>query len=251
MFLLVAATGFGADWGDLSVRFVLEGAIPSPKSIAVDKDQDVCGKQVIDEAVPVNPLNKGIGNVVVYLNVAMSEKKPPVHDDYKLDEKASVVLDNTKCRFEPRVVTLRTTQTLIVGNKDPVGHNTKVDTFRNPGQNPVIPAGGQLKMNFPLEETSPAVPVSCGSHPWMKAHLIIKETPYMAVSNKDGNLSIKNLPVGNWTFQIWHEASGYVTEGNLKGNRTKWERGRAKLEIKPGGNDLGEIKLGHTIFEKK
>ena len=65
-------------------------------------------------------------NVVVYLY--LRGKTAPVHESYSETADAKVTLDNDKCRFEPHVCLLRTSQTLVVGNKDDVGHNTKIDT---------------------------------------------------------------------------------------------------------------------------
>src|SRR5262249_42021828 len=116
--------------------------------------------------------------------------------------------------------------------------------------NITIPAGQTLKYTFPQVETSMAV-ITCGIHPWMKGYAVIKDHPYMAVSNKDGLVTIKNLPAGSWTFQMWHERHGYVTAGTQNGKPVKWERGRVKFDIKSGANDLGEIKLSAATLAQK
>ncbi|MGE0759492.1 MAG: hypothetical protein AB7F89_04545 [Pirellulaceae bacterium] len=251
LLLTVCGTVQAADWGDLTAKFVLDGAAPAPAALQITKDQEVCGKHnLVDESLVVNPTNKGIANVVVYLYLARGEKAPAVHDSYKEAASKPVVLDNDKCRFAPHIVAVRTKQTLLVGNKDSVGHNTNVTTLRNPPQNVLIPANGELKMVFNQEESLPS-PVACNIHPWMKGHLVIKEHPYVGVSDENGNVTIKNLPAGSWTFQVWQEAAGYVTEANQGGKPAKWERGRVKLTIKSGANDLGEIKLQPAIFQKK
>jgi hypothetical protein len=196
----------------------------------------------------VNATNNGIANVIVHLYVARGGKQPPVHESYKAAEKGEVVLDNHQCRFEPHIAVLRTTQTLIAGNKDPVGHNTNLATLKNPAQNVLIPAQGNLKLNFSMEESLPT-PVSCNIHPWMKGYVVIKEHPYVGVSDKDGKLTIKNVPVGKWTFQFWQEASGYLADVTFKDKPTKWERGRVEIEVKAGANDLGVIKVAPSVFK--
>lgn len=62
--------------------------------------------------------------------------------------------------------------------------------------------------------------------------------------------SFKNVPVGKWTYQLWHEAAGYLDEVNHDGADVKWRRGRIKLEIKPGKNDFGVIRLAASAFEE-
>lgn len=238
-------------WSDLTATFVIDGAAPKPKALVINKDVEVCGKHnLVDESLVVNSANNGIANVVVYLYVAPRVgKKPPVHESYKAHEKDSVVLDNHNCRFEPHIAVLRTTQTLVAGNKDPVGHNTNMSLLKNPPQNPLIPGGGSYKFNFTIEESLP-MPVSCGIHPWMKGYLVVKEHPYAGVSDKDGKVTIKNVPAGKWTFQFWQEAAGFIAEAKQNGKPVKWERGRVQLDIKAGApTDLGEIKLSPKIFK--
>jgi hypothetical protein len=247
---VLGANAWGAEWGDLKARFVLDGAIPAPKKLDITKDQEFCGKHnLVDEGLVVNSANKGIANVVVFLYLAKGAKPPTAHESYASSAKSEVPFDNMNCRFEPRVVTLRTTQTLLVGNKDPVGHNTNITTLSNPGQNVLIPSNGSAKMNFGAVESLPSK-AACNIHPWMTAYVVIKDHPYMGVSDKDGNLVIKNLPVGKWTFQFWQESSGYLTDVVVDGKKTAWARGRAELEIKQGGTDLKEIKLTPSLFKR-
>jgi plastocyanin len=250
--MLAGATAIQAQtWGDLTAKFVLDGTAPKPKAITVTKDQEVCGKHaLVDESLVVNSTNNGIETVIVYLYVnPRGGKQPPVHESYKSSAKDEVVFDNAKCRFEPHVCVVRTSQTLVVGNKDNVGHNTNVSTLKNPAQNILIPAAGKLKMNFTIEESLPSG-VSCNIHPWMKAYIVVKEHPYVGVSDKDGKVTIKNIPAGKWTFQFWQEAAGFVQDVKQDGKTVKWEKGRIEIDIKAGKpNDLGEIKLAPSIFK--
>lgn len=239
------------EWGDLKVKFTLDGAAPQPRALVINKDEQVCGKHgLVDEGLVVNSANGGISNVVVYLYVARGGKKPPVHADYKASEKSQVVCDNDKCRFEPHITAVRTTQTLMAGNKDTVGHNMNVATLKNPAKNILIPAGGQLKLELTQEESLPS-PISCNIHPWMKGYLVVKEHPYVGISDKDGNVLIKNVPAGKWTFQVWQETTGFVADVKQDGKATKWERGRVDVTVKAGVNDLGDVKIPASAFEKK
>jgi hypothetical protein len=211
---------------------------------------------VVDESLLVNPENKGVRNVVVYLYPATSKRggseQTPlrVHDSYKESAKAEVKLDNLKCRFDPHVVLLRTSQTLLIANSDPIGHNTKIDTFRNEPINYTIASGGSLKHQFVNPERMPAR-VSCSIHPWMVGWVLIRDNPYMAVTDKDGKFHIKNVPVTNdgLQFMFWHEEAGYVDQVTIGGQKQKWEKGRVTIDIKPGENDLGAIKLSPKLFE--
>jgi hypothetical protein len=82
----------------------------------------------------------------------------------------------------------------------------------------------------------------------MSGWLLIKDHPYMAVSDANGKLQIKNLPVGRWTIQFWHEKAGYVSDVSKAGQATEWPRGRLEVEIKSGDNDLGSFQLPPSLF---
>jgi hypothetical protein len=243
-----------AEWGDVTMKFIYDGAVPVPEKIVPTKDIAVCGKHnLVDESLVVNKENKGIAGVVGYIYMRRGAAAPAVHPDYAKTANAKVKLDNSNCRFEPHVVFMRTSQQLVVGNTDPVGHNTNVATFNNAGQNIVIPAAGQIKMNFPVEERVPTK-VACNIHPWMSAVLVIRESPYGGVSDKNGVLTFKNVPVGKWTFRLWHERPGYVGHRvavKFGGKEVKWGRGALTVDVKPGTNDLGEIEIPAAAFKAR
>jgi hypothetical protein len=237
-------------WGDLSARLVYDGPAPKPAPVQITKDADFCGKcNVVDESVVVNPENRGLANVIAWVYVSRGEEGPPVHPALANPVAESVLLDNNKCRFDPHVLLMRTSQTLIMGNSDEIGHNCKIDTYVNPPINVTIPAGGKVEHRLPEDEARPAR-VSCSIHPWMSGWLLVKDHPYMGVSDKDGKLLIKSLPAGTWTFQFWQEQAGYLSDVTIDGKATQWKRGRPEITIKPGLNDLGEIRLAPAVFNK-
>lgn len=246
--LLSAVIPGAFDGGDLKGRFVYDGAPPARKPIVITADKEFCGKQnILEEHLVVNPANRGLANVIIWLYQASREPLPPIHGSYAATEKAEVHLDCNGCRFDPHVCVLRTAQTLLIRNLNPIGDSAKIDTLSNPPINIVLPIKGQTRQPYPHAERLPAR-ISCSLHPWESGWLLVKEHPYLAVSNADGDFAIKNLPPGKWTFQFWHEQSGYVTEVQLQGKATVWKRGRVEFEIQPGQNDLGDLLLAPGLF---
>ena len=250
--LMSGSAASAADgWGNQKGRFVLDGKAPTPKPVNITKDQEFCGKHMlVDEEVVVGK-DGGLQNLVLFLYVPRrGGKKPDVHPDYENPGKA--IMDNENCRFEPRVITVRTGQTIELGNKDPVGHNMNIATIArgNTPFNQSIPANKSTEYSFNDEETLP-VKVVCNVHPWMAGYIVVKDHPYSVVTDADGNFEIKNLPAGKWTFKAWQEKSGYVTKVAVDGKKTEWRRGEFEVEIKAGETtDLGTVKVDASNFNK-
>ncbi len=234
------------DWGTLTGRIVYGGKAPSFKPIEPTKDNEVCGKHEIPDEELMVGKDGGIANAVIMLRTK-GVKVAPSYDD----EKKAVLLDNKGCRFQPHVEVVMTSQELELHNSDPIGHNSKLDPLLNPGINPILPTGGEPVMyKFSAPEALP-VKVGCNIHPWMGAWLVVRNDPYAAVTDADGNFSIKDLPAGKeLEFGLWQENAGYLKDATFKGGKAD-RRGRFKIKIKPGENDLGDIKVAPSVFSKK
>lgn len=240
-------------WGGLKGQFLLDGDVPTRAPVNITKDQAFCGQWgLLDESLVVNPTNKGIANIVTYLYVTRRDRvKPTVHPELA-NPQDNAVMDNIQCRFEPRVAVVRTGQPITLGNKDQVGHNMNISTVNpgNPPLNQLIPANRDIQHTFNAEESLP-IPVACNIHPWMKGYIVIKETPYAAVTDEDGNFEIEKIPAGKWKFKFWQEKSGFVDKVTVDGKATTWMRGEVEIEIKDGEVvDLGEIKVAPAVFNK-
>jgi hypothetical protein len=247
-----------AEWGDLRGRFVLDGVPPEREKLKITSDQEVCCQHDLrSELLVVNPDNKGIQNVMVYLfqnktgvqATAYDKQEVPIHESYLPLEKESEKLDNNGCRFDPHAALVWTRQTVVLGNSDPIGHNVKIECSSvNRPSNDTIPSGGTIERKFDKPERLP-VRVSCSIHPWMAGWLVIRDTPYMAVTDADGKFAIKNLPAGEWQFCFWHEKAGYVSNVKVQGKAEEWKRGIKTLTIKAGQQDLGDVVLGMDLFK--
>jgi len=224
LLVLAASQAQAQGWGTFSGKITYDGKAPVQPKLEITKDIDFCGKfPLVDESLIVGE-NGGIKNVIVGLYLSRGDAPPPIHPDYEAAAKEPVVFNNDKCRFDPRVATVMAGQTLQIGNLDTVGHNTKIDTFTNSPINPIIPAGGKLNHVFSEPERLPAK-VSCSIHPWMTSWLVIRDNPYVAVTGAEGKFEIKNVPAGEWKFQLWQESAGYVSTVSIDGKEEEWRRG--------------------------
>jgi hypothetical protein len=237
----LASSASAADWGNLKGRFVYEGKAPKPEAIPTDKEP-LCAKHpVVKEDLIVNDEDGGIKDVVIYV----STKKVKIHPDYAETAKDTLVMDNKHCRFQPHVLAMRLSQTLELHNSDPFSHNSNLMPFGDVPINPLISEGGMATYQFNKAQKLPQ-PVSCNIHGWMKGYVVVRDDPYAAVSDEHGNFELKNLPAEELEFTVWQEKSGWLAAG--KG----WsKKGVFKHKIKPGDNDLKEIKVSASLFVKK
>ena len=45
----------------------------------------------------------------------------------------------------------------------------------------------------------------CNIHPEMLAYIVVLETPYFALTDRDGNFEIGSIPSGNYLLRVWGE----------------------------------------------
>ena len=137
-----------------------------------------------------------------------------------------------------------TKQEYHIVNSDPVGQNVAFKPFGDVEANVVIPVGGETKWKFNRAQRVP-VPIKCNYHSWESAYIVVCENPYFAVTAMDGTFRIPKLPVGDEIeFQVWQERIGYL-------DTPQWRKGRFKMTLKPGTNDLGTVKLKSEMFDKE
>jgi len=240
--LATSVTASAADWGTLKGKFVLVGDAGEPAPLNVNKDQEFCGKhKLVDESIVVGD-DGALANVFVYLYLKRG-KKVDIHPDLAEPSSDPVVLDNKGCRFEPHVALLRTGQPLEVHNSDKgIGHNTNFTLLKNPPFNEMVTNDSPIKKTMTKAESYPSSAV-CSIHPWMKAHVLVRDNPYMAVAGADGSFVIEKIPAGEHEFIFWQESKGNLKKLAVGKSKTS-SKGRAKLKIPAGGElDLGVIEV--------
>lgn len=237
------------EWGTIQGRIVYGGDAPEPVILDIERDADVCGKTgLVDESLVVNRENRGLRNVAIWLE---SKDAVRVHPDLKPFGSEAPVLDNRGCRFEPRMLAVRTGQTLLLKNSDPIAHNAAVYVRRSTPFSEVIPQNKPLEKTFVKAETLPTR-VDCSIHPWMKAWLIISDHPYVAITDADGRFTIPRIPAGEWKFRFWHERGGYLSSLHQGETLTPLTKGTWTLLIRDGETlDLGELIASKEQLELK
>ena len=144
-------------------------------------------------------------NIAVYVD-AVPDKKFDAPKD-------NVVVDQKKMAFIPHVVAVQQGTTVEFLNSDSVGHNVYWPSI-----------GGNKKLThnlgtWPKGEKKPfqfndlgAASLLCNVHPEMSGYVVVVPTPYFAVTDKDGNFEIKNIPAGKYTLKTWSEDGKQSTQ---------------------------------------
>jgi plastocyanin len=237
----LASSAWAADTANLKAKFVVKGNVPAPKQVNNNASDPFCATfKVMSEDLVVDKDTGAIQNLALYAD-SKTIKAGDIPADQKKAPAAKLLIDNKECRFEPHVLVLRPGQTIEVKNSDKTGHNANFGFLENDAVNFQVPAGGTKDQLIKKEEPAP-IPVSCGSHPWMKAFVIIQDHPFVGVTDAKGDLAIQGLPAGKVTLRVWQE-SGSLKNLTINGKAVPVKRGRIELELKPGENDLGTIEI--------
>ena len=233
-------------WGHLTGRIVVQGTVPSPEELTIDtNDRQYClsrGERFTDRSLLVGDAG-GLQHAYVMMYFARGDNnRPAIHPSYEEAKKQSVVLNNEECRFQPRAIFVRPGQTLEFQNSDTIGHNCHVVTMKNE-ENISLGAGQSVELSLDNADRVPGI-VKCDVHPWMEALLLVRDEPYVAITDSDGRFRIENIPAGEWTFQFWHTRTGFLKSLAQEGEKVAGRRGEMKVVITADETlDLGELTI--------
>ena len=232
-------------WGTIKGRIVVDGVVPAPKKIA-PSDGDFCGKDedMFERSLIVSK-DGGLKNAILFLKLSKtSPQSPKIHPSYEKAMQQKALIDNVNCVFSPHVVGLTTSQILTAKNSDPKGHNVLI-TSRNNGQNKNLPPNSETDLILSKPERLP-VKVTCSIHPWMQGYVVVRDDPYFAITDANGNFEIKNMPEGEWKFQFWHEKCGYMKDLVDKDGVAVMSGRPVSMDLKVSNrktNDLGTLTI--------
>ena len=118
------------------------------------------------------------------------------------------LIDQRRILFRPHVLIVQRGTTVEFLNSDPVAHNVfwrDISGNKKLGHNLGTWPQGQ-KRTFKFDDAG-VVPLLCVVHPEMAGYVVVVPTPYFALTDKDGNYKIENIPDGSYTVTTWHEGA--------------------------------------------
>ena len=189
-----------ANAGNITGKVTLSGTPPAEKEITPLKEDATCGK--LQSGTPMTKFyvvgaNKELADVVVVVK-GLEGKSTGA-------SAPAAVLDQKGCEYVPQILAVQTGQKIDVKNSDPVMHNVhSVPTVAgNPEENKGQMAGS-ADLVFSMPKAENFVKFKCDVHPWMFAWVTVVDSPYFAVTAKDGSFTIKDVPPGKYKVVAMH-----------------------------------------------
>lgn len=192
--------------GSIKGRVSLSGKIPSPRffPLIASPNIEYCtrisdgkGNRILFDFTVSE--SRGLKDTVVKL-VNIQKGKPFLNKIQK------IVMN--RCHTPKYVISSRNGETLLLENTDPIRHEVVAYEFNARGADqrshrPVDANTSQARDIFVKKNTKNFL-IKCNLHPFLQSNGIIVENPYYAITDKDGNFSIKNIPPGTYKIIAWH-----------------------------------------------
>lgn len=233
--------------GTLTGTFIYDGPPPV-------REVQLPGGPIPPFPLIVNPENRGLANVVIYL-------RPPQRKELKqiatipAVPRNPVKLQIKGGRIWPHVALVRLGQPLEIENVDANFHALNFQTIFNAGGARFVKPNDKVTLTFSHSELLP-VHVKDQITISLTGVVVINEQPFMAVSGADGQFHIDGLPRGReLEFELWHERVGRLNGDRLSAPALKPrginKKGRFTVRIKPGENPLGTIHVSPAALEPR
>jgi hypothetical protein len=167
--------------------------------------------------------------VAVWLAPPKGALKP---EDLRLPRRK---IEQIEKRFVPHVMVVQAGTEIDFPNRDPFFHNV-FSVYDGKPFDLGLYASGESR---PARFDRPGVSfIFCNIHPQMSAVVVTVETPYFAVSARDGSYVIRNVPLGNYGLHLWHERS----------NEQQLAVQRRVVSLESIVTDLGVIRLDEAGY---
>jgi uncharacterized membrane protein/plastocyanin len=179
------------------------GAVPPPREVSLFAGCEAGGTGSID----IPPALVRDGRLAeVFVAVASGV------EGYAAPRRAEeIVVDQKACLYVPRVVGAQVGQPVTFVNSDDLFHNVRSVAKTNETFSVNMPALNQRETKV-FRKPEVMVQTRCDLHPWMVAHIGVKDHPWFAVTGADGAFVLEGVPAGDVELETWHESGGRKTQ---------------------------------------
>jgi plastocyanin len=187
--------------GSIEVQVSYSGAPPTPNVLNMSSVPACAALHPNPVVEPSLVVTDGrLANAVVYIKSGLAERGFPAPTE-------AVVIDQKGCLYDPHIAAVMVGQPLQFRNSDTEAHNVH-------GRPRIVDAWNFL-MSRPnstrdvsFDNPEVGIPVSCDIHPWMRAYVSVFDNPYFAVTPRDGTVTLRSVPPGDYVVAAWHETLG-------------------------------------------
>ena len=137
----------------------------------------------------------------VYVKKGVAGKFEPPKDPITIRMKGG--------RYEPHVVCVQAGQELVFVNDDDHLYNVKASSASNGTFNEGVDTGKKLARKL---EKPDLFEVRDSVHPWMRAWVLVRDNPFMTVTDSAGKFKLPPLPPGKLTIAVAHPLYKTVAE---------------------------------------
>jgi plastocyanin len=182
---------------------------------------------------------RDLSNVVVWLT-PVNDADEPVAASRTIPSRQNLQVVQRGKNFQPHVLVVPAGSVVEFPNKDPFFHNVFSLFDGKRFDLGLYEGGSSTSARF----EHPGVSfLFCNIHPEMSAAVVSVDTPYYALSDRSGLISIANVPDGRYLMHVWYERSSIEELKTLERIVTLSDSTRNLPALKIPNS--GDFKLSH------
>ncbi|MCL5737436.1 MAG: carboxypeptidase regulatory-like domain-containing protein [Bacteroidetes bacterium] len=197
LFAIMLGTGLAyGQTGTISGTVKFAGNKPDLEPYKVTYNNDVCGNEKSLDRLVIGK-DSSVQYAVVYIDGLKGKNVNVPPSKYVIDQK--------DCGYNPHVLVVEHGDKFTVANNDPLFHNVHGYFAANHSTafNIAEPVKG-MKVVQRVKRPGMYL-LECDIHPWMNAYVYVADNGYAAVTDKDGEFTISDVPAGKYKLVMWHE----------------------------------------------
>ncbi len=112
-----------------------------------------------------------------------------------------ILVDQVDKEFVSQITLIQVGDRINFPNSDDIDHH--VYSFSAPKQFE-LPLYKEMPETPILFDQPGVVKIGCNIHDWMVGYIYVADTPYAALTDPQGRVSLPDLPAGEYEVQLWH-----------------------------------------------